>query len=168
MKDQLLMTPDQQTYWDKIEHFELDDPSAALTFSERLARENGWSMQFTLRCIQEYKRFIFLICVIDHPLTPSDQVDQVWHLHLLYTQSYWMDFCQHTLGRQIHHGPTKGGEKEQDKFTDWYAKTKESYKRLFDEDVPEDIWPDSTIRFSTINFQRINVDQYWLIKKPFK
>jgi len=162
------MTSDQQIYWDKIEHFELDDPDAALTFSERLARENGWSMQYTLRCIQEYKRFIFLICVIDHPLTPSDEIDQVWHLHLLYTQSYWIDFCQHTLGKQIHHGPTKGGEKEQNKFTDWYAKTKESYKRLFDEDTPDDIWPDSTIRFSTINFQRINTDQYWLIKKPFK
>ena len=162
------MTSDQQIYWDKIEHFELDDPDAALTFSERLARENGWSMQYTLRCIQEYKRFIFLICVIDHPLTPSDEIDQVWHLHLLYTQSYWIDFCQHTLGKQIHHGPTKGGEKEQNKITDWYAKTKESYKRLFDEDTPDDIWPDSTIRFSTINFQRINTDQYWLIKKPFK
>ena len=54
------MTRDQQTYWNKVDHFELDDPDAVLTFSERLARENGWSIQYTLCCIQEYKRFIFL------------------------------------------------------------------------------------------------------------
>lgn len=26
--------------------------------------------------------------VLGHPCTPSDQVDQVWHLHLLHTVSF--------------------------------------------------------------------------------
>jgi hypothetical protein len=162
------MTFKESELWNKIEAFELDDPDSSLTFSERLARENGWSLEYTLRSIEEYKRFMFLISIADHPLTPSDQVDQVWHLHLLYTYSYWIEFCQNTLGKQIHHGPTKGGKHEQEKFTDWYAKTKDLYKELFSTDPPEDIWPSSKIRFSEINFQRVNLDKNWVIKNIFK
>jgi len=161
------MTFEEGQLWDKIEGFELDDPDSSLTFSERLARENGWGLEYSLRCIEEYKKFMFLICIASHPLTPSDQVDQVWHLHLLYTHSYWIEFCQNTLGKQIHHGPTKGGKHEQDKFTDWYAKTKELYKEIFKNNPPDDIWPSSKIRFSEINFQRINLDRNWVIKKVF-
>jgi len=162
-----MMTPNQLLLWQKIKSFELDDPLASLTFSDRLARENGWSLQFTLRCVEEYKKFIFMICVAGHPVTPSDQVDQVWHLHLLYTESYWIELCQNTLGKNIHHGPTKGGAAEQTKFTDWYQKTKEDYKSFFNTEPPEDIWPESEIRFSQINFQRVNLDTHWVIKKFF-
>jgi hypothetical protein len=161
------MTTEEEKLWIKIESFELDDPNASMTFTERLSRENGWDLSFALRCTEEYKKFIFLTCIASHPLTPSDQVDQVWHLHLLYTESYWTDFCQHTLGRPIHHGPTKGGKQEQDKFTDWYAKTKALYQHKFHKEPPEDIWPPSKIRFGEINFLRINLDRHWIIKKIF-
>jgi len=160
------MTTDQEILWEKIRMFELDDPDISLTFSDRLARENGWELEYSLRAIDEYKRFMFLLCIAGHPLTPSDQVDQVWHLHLLYTESYWTDFCKNTLNKQIHHGPTKGGENENNKFTDWYEKTKQLYKSIFEYDAPSDIWPSSKIRFSEINFQRVNLDRIWIIKKP--
>lgn len=154
------------TLWQKIKSFELDDPAADYSFSDRLARENAWSLEFALRTIEEYKRFMYLLCVAKHPLTPSDQVDQVWHLHLIYTQSYWDDFCRDTIGRQIHHGPTKGGDAERGKYTDWYAKTKEVYTVEFAESPPADIWPDSETRFKEINFIRVNTDANWIIKKP--
>jgi hypothetical protein len=160
------MTVEQGILWYKIRTFELDDPSISLTFTSRLIRENGWTYEYALRTVVEYKKFMFLICIADHPLTPSDQIDQVWHLHLIYTQSYWTDFCTATINRQIHHGPTKGGTSEQDKFTDWYEKTKELYKSIFGSDTPNDIWPESKNRFSEINFQRINLDKNWVIKKP--
>lgn len=161
------MTQDSLLLWEKIEQFELDDPLSTFPFSERLARENGWNLEYTLRAIFEYKRFMFLACVAGHSVTPSDEVDQVWHLHLLYSYSYWVEFCQDTLGKQIHHGPTKGGEKESDKFTDWYAKTKDSYQKFFGEKPPEDIWPASDIRFRKTNFQRLDLNRYWIIKKLF-
>jgi len=161
------MTSEQQALWNALDHFDLDDAQSALTFSERLSRENGWSLLFTLRCIEEYKRFIFLACVAGHPVTPSDEVDQVWHLHLLYTESYWIEMCQHILKKNIHHGPTKGGKQEDEKFTDWYARTKESYTRLFNQPPPIDIWPSSEVRFKPANFQRINLDGKWIIKKLF-
>lgn len=160
------MTQPEQTLWNKVKRFELDDPQADFTFTERLARENSWSLGYATRCVFEYKRFIFLICITDHPLTPSDEVDQVWHLHLLYTESYWHELCHKTLGRTIQHGPTKGGTEEKAKYNDWYAVTKERYAAVFGIQPPEDIWPESAIRFGQIRFTRVNLHKNWVIPKP--
>ncbi|MFM9988013.1 glycine-rich domain-containing protein [Flavobacterium sp.] len=161
------MTDNQLKLWNAIKRFELDEPEVSLNFTDRLARENGWTIEYSLRAIVEYKKFIFLLTISNHPLTPSDQVDQVWHLHLLYTQSYWEDLCENVLKRKIHHGPTKGGDNEKDKFTDWYEKTKALYLETFKAVAPKDIWPTSEIRFSEIEFQRVNVKRNWIIKKLF-
>jgi hypothetical protein len=160
------MTAEQRTLWEKIKRFELDDPSSVYSFSDRLARENQWDIQYALEVIHEYKKFIFLQCIATHPLTPSDQVDQAWHLHLLYTRSYWMEMCDGILGKQIHHGPTKGGSAEKNKFEDWYIKTLELYHQTFGELPPDTIWPASNARFSDIHFNRINVRKNWIISKP--
>ncbi|WP_298515968.1 hypothetical protein [uncultured Kordia sp.] len=159
------MTSEQKTLWNKIEAFQLDDSQSTFTFTDRLCRENGWKYEYGVRAIHEYKKFMFLICIADHPLTPSDQVDQVWHLHLLYTRSYWTEFCQHILEREIHHGPTKGGANEKEKFNDWYEKTKELYVTIFKKNVPTDIWPSSKIRFGEKNFRRVNLHRNWVFPK---
>jgi hypothetical protein len=154
--------------WLKILAFELDEPSSQLTFSGRLARENGWKLNYTLRVIHEYKKFMYLICIADFALTPSDEVDQAWHLHLLYTRSYWDEFCIEILDRKIHHGPTKGGESESIMYEDMYEKTKVLYANEFGHTPPEDIWPSSEKRFSEINFQRVSLDRFRLVKKLFR
>lgn len=161
------MTEYQNILWNSIKEFEFDDDLAAQTFTDRVARENGWKYDFAVRAIDEYKKFMFLICVSNQPLTPSDQVDQVWHLHLLYTQSYWKEFCGNVLKREVHHGPTKGGTTEGKKFINWYLKTQELYRLFFQENPPSDIWPDADTRFKRTNFQRIDKDNHWIIKKPF-
>ncbi|MEZ4849274.1 MAG: hypothetical protein R3B93_11805 [Bacteroidia bacterium] len=159
------MTEAQKTLWANIQNFELDDIASDFTFTDRLARENGWSLEFALRTVFEYKKFIFLICIAAHPLTPSDQVDQVWHLHLIYTESYWIDFCKNTLNRDIHHGPTKGGQAEKDKYHNWYEETKKVYQQVFQEQPPTDIWPSSRVRFGELRFTRINRHRNWVIPK---
>ena len=160
------MTKDQEHLWEKVRTFRLDDPQADFSFSSRLARENNWSLEFSLRVVFEYKRFMFLICLADHPLTPSDEVDQVWHLHLLYTESYWTEFCEKTIGRKIQHGPTKGGKAEKDKFNDWYEATKDLYRQVFETDPPADIWPSKEIRFAHVHFSRVNHHKNWILPKP--
>lgn len=160
------MTQDQQQLWKQIRDFDLNVRGASFSFTDRLARENDWSLAFSLRVVMEYKRFMLLICVADHPLTPSDEVDQAWHLHLLYTESYWKEFCEHTLGRSIQHGPTKGGQSERDKFNDWYTATKELYQSYFGKEPPSDIWPINKIRFSDTNYTRVNRHRNWVIPKP--
>lgn len=161
------MNDEQLKLWNKIKNFEIDESEISLSFTDRLARENGWTIEYSIRAIIEYKKFIFLLTITNHPLTPSDQVDQVWHLHLLYTQSYWEDLCEYTLKRKIHHGPTKGGETEKNKYTNWYEKTKELYSQTFKNKIPGDIWPTSEIRFFEIEFERVNLKRNWIIKKPF-
>lgn len=76
-------------------------------------KENGWSHRYAQRVMEEYKRFTFLAVVAGHPVSPSDPVDQVWHLHLSYTRSYWQDFCPNILQTPLHHEPSRGGRSEQ-------------------------------------------------------
>ena len=134
--------------WLHLEAFEIGDADIAVTFRDRLARENAWTVEFADRAIMEYKRFVYLMCVAGHPVTPSDEVDQVWHLHLTYTSSYWDEMCNGIVGQALHHGPTKGGAAEEHKFLDWYERTKDSYQHIFGEEPPGDLWPTSSERFN--------------------
>ncbi|WP_208644986.1 glycine-rich domain-containing protein [Mucilaginibacter kameinonensis] len=161
-----MLTAEQAVLWQKILNFQLNDPEAAFKFSERLARENGWNPNYALRVISEYKKFIFLCCISDNGVTPSDAVDQAWHLHLTFTRSYWIDLCRDTLGREIHHNPTKGGDSEAVKYDACYTDTNKLYTEVFQQYPPPDIWPENNARFSDIDFQRVNKRRNWVIRKP--
>lgn len=150
--------------WKRLENFEFDRPDTALPFSGRLARENRWSQEFACRVVVEYKRFLYLCLAAGHPVTPSDEVDQAWHLHLVNTRSYWQDLCQETLGQEIHHGPTRGGEVENSKFIDWYGRTLKSYYQEFEESPPPDIWPEAKVRFGG-DFQRVDLARNWVLSR---
>ena len=154
--------------WRKICAFELDSTGDALTFTQRLAHENGWSQGFARRVVEEYKRFVFLAMTAGHEVTPSDAVDQAWHLHLLYTRSYWDGLCRGVLGRPLHHGPTKGGRDESLRFAIQYQETLSSYREQFGEEPPSDVWPhgDSTPARKP-RFKRINVAESWVVPKPW-
>jgi uncharacterized protein (TIGR04222 family) len=157
----------QTALYQRLQAFCFDRPDSFLSFSQRLMRENHWSREFTDRAIEEYRRFAFLAVVAGHPVTPSDQVDQVWHLHLTYTRSYWEEFCPQVLQMPFHHEPTRGGAAESQKFEDWYSKTLESYQQWFGELPPEDIWPPAAIRFGPgSKFVRVNAAQNWVLPKP--
>jgi hypothetical protein len=152
--------------WRRISSFQLDEPDSPLPFSMRLARENGWSRNFACRVTEEYKRFCFVAITANHSVTPSDEVDQAWHLHLLYTRSYWDEFCTHALGRPLHHSPTRGGSAEVTKYREWYMQTMKSYERAFGP-PPCDIWPDVEERFArSRGFLRVNLENYWAVPRP--
>ncbi|MEM6797889.1 MAG: hypothetical protein AAF589_00100 [Planctomycetota bacterium] len=141
----------------RIEAFQFDDATASLTFSARLARENGWPQGYALRVLEEYKRFLYLAMTAGHEVTPSDEVDQAWHLHLTYTHSYWGVLCRDILRAPLHHGPTKGGSSEGERFEDQYEQTLASYRAAFAEAPPADIWPPAAQRFGDApHFIRVN------------
>jgi len=161
------LTADERDLLQRILAFELDDPGAALSFTGRLAREQAWTHVFSARVIEEYKRFLALAMVAGHPVTPSEEVDQAWHLHLVYTRSYWHDLCRVVLGKDLHHGPTKGGREEGAKFHDWYSKTLESYRLIFEENPPTEIWPPPTDRFAHAGAGRwVDSSKFWLLPRP--
>ena len=160
-------TPAQETLLAKILAFEPDELGAQLPFTARLAREQGWTHVFAGRVVIEYKRFVALAMLAGHPVTPSEQVDQAWHLHMVYTESYWQGLCRDTLGRDLHHSPTTGGSEEGAKFTDWYVKTLESYRWIFGAEPPADIWPSPVDRFADAGGGRwVNTADFWLVPKP--
>ncbi|WP_407480717.1 glycine-rich domain-containing protein [Elizabethkingia meningoseptica] len=126
--------------WNRIMGFSLDAPDAEYPFSKKLAKEENWSPDFTKKAIEEYKKFIYLCCIFPNGASPSKIVDKVWHMHLIYTWSYWEEFCPVILKRNIHHHPSKGGNAENNKHNDWFLETLENYKAVFHSDAPEDIW----------------------------
>ena len=135
--------------WQRLEAHEIGPPDASLTFADRLARENRWSAQRAARVILEYKRFCYLArtAAPGDQVTPSDAVDQAWHLHLTYSRDYWDLFCPNVLGAPLHHGPTAGGQVERTRYYDQYAATLKAYEDAFGEAPPTDIWPDAKRRF---------------------
>ena len=148
-----------------ILEFQIDDPSANFNFSSRLAQENGWTEEFSKRVVNEYRRFLVLCAEAGHKVTPSDAVDQAWHLHLCYTENYWDDLCGKILKFPLHHGPTKGGVEERVKFSDWYSKTLDSYRKIFKEKPPKGIWPSPKKRFKSQEFRRINCSSNFILSK---
>ncbi|MBW8682952.1 hypothetical protein [Chitinophaga rhizophila] len=138
------MNPMMQTHlplWTKIQAFSFDNGTAVNTFAKKLAAEQQWTPDFTRRAIEEYKKFMLLCCISPTGAAPSNVVDEVWHLHLTYTQSYWTDFCKNTLGRDVHHYPSDGGTSEDYRHLAWYKRTRQLYRNIFETTPPEDIWP---------------------------
>jgi uncharacterized protein (TIGR04222 family) len=156
------MLEKQQQLYQRICDYELDDPSHEVGFLAHLMRANGWSRSLALGAIEEYRKFVFLALEADHQVTPSDQVDQVWHLHLLFSDAYWNDFCPRVLGRPLHHHPARGGPKERDQFHELYRATIRSYRQHFGE-PPADLWPPVDVRFGRdLQMQRGR------IRRPFR
>lgn len=125
--------------WQKLLEFKFDDPEAEYPLSHRLADDQEWDQVFALRVLEEYRKFLFLIMAADHMCVPSKIVDEAWHLHLIYTRSYWYGLCKNVLGREVHHSPSKGGKAESDKFAGLYERTLDTYEKYFGE-PPVDIW----------------------------
>lgn len=142
------MTASDTDLWHRIAAHTIGPPDASLTFAARLARENRWSLAHAERVIGEYRRFCYLAVTTGHQVTPSDAVDQAWHLHLTYSRDYWDVFCPQVLGADLHHGPTKGGAAERGRFYRQYAETLAAYEAAFDEVPPADIWPTAHRRFT--------------------
>lgn len=142
------MSPHQDALWQRIADYAIGPADASLTFAARLARENRWSLAHAERVIGEYKRFCYLAMTAGHEVTPSDAVDQAWHLHLTYTRDYWQTFCPDVLGAELHHGPTRGGPGERERFYGQYAATLAAYEAVFGAPPPSDIWPAASRRFS--------------------
>lgn len=153
--------------WQRIAAYRFDDPTARLTFTARLARENGWTIGRAVRVVDEYRQFVFLALTAEHAVTPSEDVDQAWHLHLAYTRDYWETFCRDVLGGPLHHGPTRGGAAEADRYDGQYRRTLAAYAAAFDAAPPADIWPPAERRFGAdLAWRRVNVARNWVIPKP--
>ncbi len=142
------MNPPADALWQRLAAHTIGPDDASLSFAARLARESRWDAAHAERVIGEYRRFCYLAMTAGEEVTPSDAVDQAWHLHLTYSRDYWQVFCPEVLGADLHHGPTRGGTPERERFYRQYAATLAAYEAAFGEAPPPDIWPAARRRFS--------------------
>ncbi|WP_455207423.1 glycine-rich domain-containing protein [Kaarinaea lacus] len=153
--------------WQQLAAFKVSQENIQLDFTRRLARDNGWPVEFAEKVVMEYKRFLYLIAIHKQELTPSDAIDQAWHLHLVYTRSYWEELCQNILGFALHHNPTLGGNNEDARFKTAYERTLTLYHETFGKRPDESIWPPPDKRFLNAGkFVRLNLTSHWTIAKP--
>lgn len=143
-----MSSPADAALWQRIADHHIGPADASLSFTARLARENRWDAAHAERVIGEYKRFCYLAMTAGHEVTPSDAVDQAWHLHLTYSRDYWQTFCPAVLGADLHHGPTAGGAVERERYYRQYADTLAAYEAAFGAQPPRDVWPDAHRRFA--------------------
>lgn len=141
------MSPPSDDLWLRIAAHRIGPADASLTFAACLARENRWSLVEAGRVIEEYRRFCYLAVTAGHEVTPSDAVDQAWHLHLTYSRDYWEVFCPLVLRSDLHHGPTSGGPVEAGRYYNQYAATLLAYESAFGHAPPAAIWPAAGKRF---------------------
>jgi hypothetical protein len=138
METKILLQND--SLWSRLQGFSLDGPNVDFPFSKKLAKEENWTLDFTEKAIEEYKKFVYLCCILPNGASPSEIVDKVWHMHLIYTQNYWEEFCPNILQQKLHHHPSKGGSNEREKHENWFQDTLKNYKEIFRDKAPEDIW----------------------------
>lgn len=150
MKTELVVR--NENLWKRIQGFSLDAENATFPFSKKLAKEENWSSDFAQKAIAEYKKFVYLCCILPNGASPSEIVDKVWHMHLIYTQNYWEDFCPNILKRSLHHHPSTGGSSESVKHQNWFLETLENYRAVFSQEPPSAIWNHQTPKLKAKTF----------------
>lgn len=117
----------------------------------RVMKENLWRRDFTLRVVEEYKKFLYLASITS--VAPSFEIDQVWHAHILFSRDY--EKTEELLGKRVHHQPNPAGKSGKNE----YINSLHLYLDTFGYNPPKDIWT----RRSKFNHAYIDLDSHWVI-----
>lgn len=152
--------------WDRIAAHPFENPDIAFDFVRRLARTMGWSLETARAGIEEYRRFCFLAATATELVTPSEEVDEIWHLHLTYSRDYWEVWCPTVLDRSLHHDPTAGGPVERSRFHVQYAETLARYETCFGPPAAQ-FWPGLRDRFrARARYRLVDHDRVVVLPRP--
>lgn len=130
-------------------------------FTNILMSEQLIDINTANKWILEYRKFLVMAYLTDNMISPSEQVDQVWHLHMTYTQHYRAT-CKTLVEHDFKHSPSEGGQSEGQKFENIYGDTLSFYKSVFTIDAPVDVWESTQQRFDMKNFSFRTVNLYRL------
>jgi hypothetical protein len=151
--------------WLRISQYDLEG-GQPLDFPRKLARDKGWPADFARAAILEYRRFCFLAIASSTPVTPSEEVDEVWHMHLTDSRDYWGVWCGQVLGRPLHHEPSRGRPEEAGQFREQYAQTLATYEAFFGSPDVQ-FWPATHKRFGVRpRYRGFDADNWFLIPRP--
>lgn len=113
-----------------------EPPRNMTSFEDCLRREGDWTDTAANQITMEYRKFLYLKAVQGGVLTPSEVVDQAWHLHRCFPEAY-RRFCAEVAGQDIPH--QRGIPKAQADSS--YARLLAAYVREFDQTPSVEIWP---------------------------
>lgn len=119
---------------------QIELPGTGKSFEQTLAEKQGWTLDFAERVTDEYCGFLYLAATAGFEVTPSQAVDEAWHLHLTLPH-YREVLCQRLLGRTLDHRPGTGEPEEEERYRRQYEETLALYERVFGKPPPGDIWP---------------------------
>lgn len=111
-------------------------PAAMTT---KLMAEQKWTLDYTTRVLTEYRRFIHLAATMGHEVTPSQIVDEAWHMHLTFSRDYWEKLTP-LLPAPLHHEPAEGLPGDGARYAAQYRRTLDDYRATFGHEPPSDIW----------------------------
>ncbi len=117
-----------------------DTDASTKAFAAKIAKKHNWSNPFALRAVAEYKKFVYLGVVSKFHVTPSKDIDVVWHEHLLFSKAY-REFCNNVIEYTFDHHPELiPMADETDRFSAQYLDTLDLYKTEFGVYPPAAIW----------------------------
>lgn len=108
-------------------------------------RGKGWTEEKAETTEKWYKRFLLLHLLYGDAAPCTEEIDEFWHTHILYTREYTRD-CRDIFGSYMHHVPCNDLS-DKDVLEDMQRATKETmarFKELWGElppmPVSEDCW----------------------------
>ncbi len=148
MVEAMELTPPPQMdhlLWSKVEALNLEPVTM------QLVNFCGWSEPRARAAERRYRRFYFLKALFPgKSASPSDEIDQYWHQHIINTAKYAID-CMNVAGVFLHHDflspddPVDAKTLEKLRLETWIA-----YELLFDEPYEETLgeaflqrWPNA-------------------------
>jgi len=89
--------------------------------------------------INQYRKYLTL--KIRYPgvnLVPTEDIDLIWHTHILDTENYASD-CENLFGRFLHHKPYFGefSDESQDEMSLFYDQTSDLWEKEFGEKLEQ-------------------------------
>lgn len=70
----------------------------------RMVARYGWEESRADNAIFGYKKYLYTTQVLSVKISPSIDVDEIWHQHILHTKDYAKD-CEFLFGFFLHHVP---------------------------------------------------------------
>ncbi|MEG4573857.1 glycine-rich domain-containing protein-like [Microcoleus sp. N3A4] len=115
--EQKVVRAEIQVFLNKLRALDLGPIAYKLMHPEK---GRGWTKAKTVRAIARYMAFLGLIYLYpNQQFVPTQEIDAVWHNHILDTSKYHQD-CELLFGRYVHHFPYFSRRGEADEQT-WQA-----------------------------------------------
>ena len=140
--------PRKHEVWDAVQALDLRSVTA------QLVTRKGWGSDRVNAAVRRYRGFLYLtLAGVVRDLCPTQDVDEVWHQHILNTQQY-ADDCERLAGKFIHHVPASDADTDGESNTleDSFFRTWVAYESEFGEPYQETIgealllrWPQAGV-----------------------